>query len=164
MVRLSVLELENSAAVSVDDVPMLPSCRRAKLSIFLGFVELDGRGGGLDGLGRLAPLLSCDERDAMRLWFCDPCEGLNPSETPIASGPYKSHSSLSSCVEYRAEFLVDVRRSSPLECRSGAAMFATANSQPPVVVSMLGVSLRSGSSWSRPDHQFLVFIVQFEKA
>lgn len=163
VVRLRVLELEDSAAVSVDEVPMLPSYRRAKLSIFLGFVALDGRGGGLDGLGRLAPLLSCDDRDAMRLWFCDPCEGLNPSETPIASAPYKS-SSLSSCIEYRAEFLVDVRRSSPLERRSGAAMFATGNNQPPVVVSMLGVSLRSGSFWSRSDHRFLVFIVQFEKS
>lgn len=159
VVRLSELELEDSPAVSVDELPMPPSCRSAKLSMFLGFVALEGRGGGVDGGGRLVPLLSCDERDIMRLWFGDPCEGLNPSETPIASSPCKSHSSLSSCIEYRVESLVDVRRSSPLECRSGAAMFATANNQAPVVVSMLGVSRRSGSSCSGSDHQFLVFIV-----
>jgi hypothetical protein len=59
--------------------PIAPSCRNANES-YLGFVVLDGRGGGTSG-GVRRPW--CCE--LTRVWPFATSDGLNPSEIPIAS-------------------------------------------------------------------------------
>ena len=52
--RVTKPAFEDDEAVAPRPVcgPMAPSCRKAKLSIYLGLVRLDGLGGGVDRLSR----------------------------------------------------------------------------------------------------------------
>jgi len=124
MYAMSVETLEDlvSAELAVDATAeflrtpglVAPSFLNANESLPIGFVVLDGRGGGV-----LLPLC-CEDWDGSRLWpVTSPIsapDGLNPSEIPIAAKAYSSSSW--SCIDSR----VDALLSTPVECRSVPAM------------------------------------------
>lgn len=158
VVRLKTFESGDSGGCGAD-IPLLPSCRRAKVSTPLGFVALGGRGGGLD---RLAELFTCDDWEDILLWFCEMWGGLNPSDTPIPSNPYMSPSSIVLSIDCRIEFLVDVPRSSPLEWRSGGAMLCDDKTTGDGVPRRRWPSIQS-SLQSRTGHQFLGMTAQYAR-